>query len=166
MAEVLGAAPFLVAHVNDCDDAAIRTLARTGTSVAYCPRASAYFGAERHFGPHRYRDMLGAGINVALGTDSIVNLPESAVGAAGMSILDEMRFLYRRDGTDPRVLLGMGTVNGARALGLPADAFAFGVGGEMAGLASVEVGDSAPGSFVRAVVESQGPVRLQEPRGV
>ncbi len=159
LAGVLGAAPFLVAHVNDCDDAAIRTLARTGTSVAYCPRASAYFGAERHFGPHRYREMLSAGINVALGTDSIVNLPAGAAGSAGMSILDEMRFLHRRDGTDARLLLAMGTVNGARALGLEAGAFTFGAGGELAGLVSVEVEGSAD-SYGRAILESDAPARL------
>jgi cytosine/adenosine deaminase-related metal-dependent hydrolase len=64
---VLEQSRFVVAHVNDCDDAAIEGLARTVTSVAYCPRASAYFGAEGAMGPHRYREMLDAGVNVCLG---------------------------------------------------------------------------------------------------
>jgi aminodeoxyfutalosine deaminase len=118
--ESTGAAilPLLVAHVNDASDEAIEILARTRTTVAYCPRASEYFGAAQHFGPHRYREMLQAGINVCLGTDSIINLPDQEIQRAGMSVLDDMRLLYRRDGTDPLLLLQLATVNGARALGL------------------------------------------------
>jgi cytosine/adenosine deaminase-related metal-dependent hydrolase len=92
--------PFLAAHVNDATDEALELLAATKTSVAYCPRASDYFGAHRHFGPHRYRDMLRAGINVCLGTDSIVNITDGTAGPgegpARLSVLDEMRFLHRR----------------------------------------------------------------------
>lgn len=117
--DILASAPITAAHVNDADDAAIDTLARSGASVVYCPRASAYFGADRRFGPHRYRDMLAAGIPVALGTDSIINLdtPDR------ISVLDEMRLLFRRDGADPLLLLRMATVNGAIALGLNPDWF-------------------------------------------
>lgn len=120
--------PYLVAHVNDASDRTIDILARSRTRVAYCPRASAYFGAHRHFGPHRYRDMLDAGIPVALGTDSIVNLPDGADEPArgGISIFHEMQFLARRDGADPFLLLRMATLNGARALGLAVSHVAFG----------------------------------------
>jgi cytosine/adenosine deaminase-related metal-dependent hydrolase len=134
--EVLSRARFTVAHVNDADDAAIAILAQTQTSVAYCPRASEYFGAEEHFGPHRYQDMLKAGINVALGTDSIVNLPPEAATTHGLSVLDEMRRLSRRDGTDPKTLLRMGTLNGAAALGMDSALFRFQVGGTIAGIAA------------------------------
>ncbi|MEE8509310.1 MAG: hypothetical protein V3T07_09620, partial [Myxococcota bacterium] len=52
-------------------------------------------------------------VNVALGTDGLICLdtPDR------ISVLDEMRLLYRRDGTDPAVLLRMGTVAGAVGLG-------------------------------------------------
>jgi aminodeoxyfutalosine deaminase len=116
---VLARRRFIAAHCNDATDEAIDVLARTGTSVAYCPRASSYFGAHRHFGSHRYRDMLAAGVNVCLGTDSIINLPPGAARPErGISILDEMRLLHRRDGTPPLRLLEMATTNGAAALGL------------------------------------------------
>ncbi len=143
--EVLGEAarPFLVAHVNDADDAAIQMLAKTGTSVAYCPRCSAYFGHERTFGPHRYRDMLAAGVNVCLGTDSVINLPAETVGPGAMqgrlSVLDEMRLLFGRDGVDPALLLRLGTINGARALGIDPDGFTFRAGRDLVGLVGVEV---------------------------
>jgi cytosine/adenosine deaminase-related metal-dependent hydrolase len=142
LADVLASARFTVAHVNDADDAAIEILARTGATIAYCPRASAYFGAERHFGPHRYRDMLAAGIPVALGTDSIVNLPPEAADPAkgGMSILDEMRFLFARDRTDARTLLRMGTLAGADALGLDRSGFIFEPGNSLLGVVAVSAG--------------------------
>lgn len=113
--------PMLVAHVNDADDRALEILAETRTSVAYCPRASAYFGAHTHFGPHRYQAMLDADINVCLGTDSVVNITDGTITGPQprLSILDEIRFLYRRDGTDPRTLMQMATSNAADALQLP-----------------------------------------------
>lgn len=145
LADILAATPMLVAHVNDADDAAIETLAATGASVAYCPHASEYFGAASHFGPHRYRDMLAAGVNVAIGTDSIVNLPVGADGKAELSVLGEIRRLYRRDGVDPVTLLRMATLNGARALGLPMGPFAFTVGGPIAGVLAIEVDEPVGG---------------------
>ena len=131
---------LLFAHVNDCGgtpaelndreaERLIERLARSGASVAYCPRASAYFAAPSHFGPHRWRDMLAAGVNVCIGTDSIVNLPPGTgttpgpLGDRGISVLDELRLLAERDSGDPGTLLGMATIRGARALGLPGAAF-------------------------------------------
>jgi len=88
--------------------------------------------------------MFAAGVIVALGTDSIVNLPPSAgwlpveqQGGQGMSILEEMRFLRRRDRVDPASLLRMGTIHGAVALGLDPAAFAFMAGNPLAGLIAV-----------------------------
>jgi len=158
---VLAVSRFLVAHVNDADDAAIEILARTGATVAYCPRASEYFGAHRTLGPHRYQDMLAAGVNVALGTDSIVNLPEAAANPArGMSILDEMRLLFARDKTDPRTLLAMGTVNGAIGLGIDPAWFTFRAGGTLAGLIAVEVDQSRPGPPLERALRSTAPASL------
>lgn len=101
---------WLVAHCNYVDDDDIRLLADTRTSVAYCPLASEYFG---HTG-HRYRDMLDAGVNVCLGTDSIVGTDPDDPQPLGL--LSTMRRLYQRDGTDPQTLLAMATTHGALAL--------------------------------------------------
>ncbi len=143
LAPTLAHAAPILAHVNDASDADIALLAQSRATVAYCPRASEYFGAERTFGPHRYRDMLAAGINVALGTDSIVNLSAAAAltpadGGTGMSILEEMRLLRKRDRADPVTLLRMGTVSGAGALNLNEEAFAFSVGTRLAGVVGVD----------------------------
>ncbi len=129
---------LLAAHVNDCPSELIPRLAAAGVSVAYCPRAHAYFGHEAALGPHRYREMLEAGVNLCLGTDSIINVPPQQ--ADRLSVLDDMRLLFARDATDARTLLAMGTTHGARALGLDPGLFTLRAGGEIAGLVAVDVG--------------------------
>ena len=97
---------WLLAHCNYIGDRQIQRLVESASSVVYCPRASDYFGHRKH----RYRDLIQAGVNVCLGTDSIVC-------HGSLSILDEMRHLYQRDQTDPTTLLAMATTAGSKALG-------------------------------------------------
>ncbi len=64
----------LLAHVNYCDDAEMDLLASHGpggASVVYCPRTHAYFGHP----PHRWREMLARGINVAAGHRQLRQFP-------------------------------------------------------------------------------------------
>jgi len=131
MRPYLAATKWLLAHVNYASDADLVILARTGASVAYCPVASDYFGHKNH----RYRDMMAYGINVCLGTDSIVCQP--ADEAQPLGILPQMRHLFLRDGTDPQLLLKMATTSGAKALGLAEDFCTFRVGAEARPLALV-----------------------------
>ena len=107
---VLKHARWVLAHCNYIEDEHLDILQRTGTSVAYCPIASEYFG----HADHRYRDMLDAGVNVCLGTDSILCQPADEPQPLG--ILPQMRRLYRRDQTDPNLLLKMATTHGMLAL--------------------------------------------------
>lgn len=103
---------WLVAHCNYVSDEDIAILADTNTSVAYCPIASEYFGHQ----DHRYRDMLAAGVNVCLGTDSIVGTnPEDP---QPLGLLGAMRRLYQRDQADPEAVLAMATTHGVKALRL------------------------------------------------
>ncbi|MGI9014485.1 MAG: amidohydrolase family protein [Phycisphaerales bacterium] len=116
--DVLQDQAVIAAHVNYVDDAALAQLAHwQQLTVAYCPRASHYFGHANH----RYHDMIARGINVAIGSDSIVCLDTPG----RISVIDDMAALYQRDGVDARLLLAMATVNGARALGANGDAFRF-----------------------------------------
>ena len=147
--EVLELDQPLLAHVNDLPDAQLPTLARSGASVVYCPRSSDYFRNHEHFGPHRYRDMLAAGVPVCLGTDSVVNLPPdphdpSQPLGGRLSTLDEARFLYQRDrgagdALAPALLLAMASTHGARALGLRAERFTFREGQPLAGVLGVPI---------------------------
>lgn len=98
----------LLAHVNYLTDDQLRQLTASGCSVAYCPRAHAFFG----HAPHRWCDMLAAGVNVCLGTDSLAS-------NQSLSILDEMRFLKRAaPAVSGDTLLEMATIRAARALGI------------------------------------------------
>lgn len=122
---VAGDTPFIAAHLNYVDDRHLPMLAASSITVAYCPRASRYFGHSSH----RWKEMLDAGINVALGTDSLLCLdtPDR------ISVIDEMRFLYSSEQANPMQLLTMGTINGANGLGINPDLVTLNVG-ETAGL--------------------------------
>jgi aminodeoxyfutalosine deaminase len=75
-------------------------------AVAYCPRTHARFG----HAPHPFRAMLERGVVVCLGTDSRASSPT-------LSVLDEARFLFRRDPSlNGPLLLTMATLFGAWAL--------------------------------------------------
>jgi len=141
LADVLERRPVLAAHLNYVETAHLERLAGWPVTVAYCPRASAYFGHPHGDHPgHRYREMLDAGINVALGTDSILCLdtPDR------ISVLDEMRLLLQRDGTAPRRLLAMGTVNGARGLGVASSLVTFDEGPLLGAIAIPGATGSSP----------------------
>lgn len=102
------ASSSVLAHVNYVTSTDLDILARHRSSVAYCPRTHAAF----QHPPHPFRDMLAAGINVCVGTDSLASNPS-------LSVCDELRFLHATyPDLSPEVLLQMGTINGARALNL------------------------------------------------
>jgi cytosine/adenosine deaminase-related metal-dependent hydrolase len=117
----------------------METLKSADSNVIYCPRSSDYFGWSHVFGPHRYQDMMKAGINIALGTDSIINLPQHD----RISVLDEMRFLHARDSVSPQTLLAMATVNVARTLGIPADRFLFRTDAAPLGVLAIRIDGSS-----------------------
>lgn len=143
----------LTVHLNDLNEADTQCLARIGARAVYCPRASTYFGAPEAFGPHRYRELLRAGVPVALGTDSVINLPASDVGDRGICVLDEARLLHERDGADPSALLEMLYRHAPNVLGLPEQVLQ--AERDLLGLISVadESGDAGWG-----LVASRGPI--------
>lgn len=176
LGSVLGraGAAMSAVHLNDVSDADLDVLAAAGTPVVYCPRASAYFGAPAALGPHRWREMAARGIPVALGTDSIINLPAGAeaAGEGAFSTLGEMRSLWefaRGDaGADPRVILRMATSNAAPVLGMDAREWSLAAGSCPAGIVAVQtegrgggtVMSSRPASALAAVFEARSPAEL------
>ncbi len=110
--------PTLLAHVNYCEDEELELLAMGKASVVYCPRTHAYFGHP----PHRWREMLASGINVAVGTDSCASSPD-------LNLLDDLRLLHR---IAPEVavetLFEMATVNAAKAIGMSSQVGSLSIG--------------------------------------
>lgn len=154
-AESLGllAYPTVLAHVNYCDDEEMAILARGQASVVYCPRTHEFFSHP----PHRFREMMQAGINVAVGTDSTASSPD-------LNLVDDLRLIHRLYPDLPAAdIWRMATVNGAKALGLgalggrifpgaPADLVAFAATGDDP-LAAVLEGNGLPQYFSIAGAE-------------
>ncbi|WP_428390092.1 amidohydrolase family protein [Mucisphaera sp.] len=145
--------PWLLAHAHYLDDRDVLLLADTGASVAYCPVAADYFG-HPHGGRegHRYRELLERGVNVCLGTDGLLCQPEDEADPLG--VWPQMVRLWERDGADAGLLLGMATVNGARALALDPGLFTF-EAGLLAGLASVEIGSNGSGDPLESALSGR-----------
>jgi aminodeoxyfutalosine deaminase len=98
--------PTLLAHVNYCDDEELAMIAAGRASVVYCPRTHAWFGHP----PHRWRDMLRRGINVAVGTDSCAS-------SRDLNLLDDLRLIRRLAPDAPaEQLWHMATLSAAKAL--------------------------------------------------
>lgn len=96
----------LLAHVNYSDDAEMDLLEQGRASIVYCPRTHVYFGHP----PHRWRQMLARGINVAIGTDSCASSPD-------LNLLAELRLLRRIAPEMPAMeIWKLATINAARAV--------------------------------------------------
>jgi len=86
----------------------IAALARWGASVCLCPLSNAYLGV----GTAPVADYLAAGVNLVLGTDSLVSNHT-------LSIWEEMAFLAEScPEVAPEAIWAMATENGARFMGL------------------------------------------------
>ncbi|MEJ2246652.1 MAG: amidohydrolase family protein, partial [Acidobacteriota bacterium] len=96
----------LLIHCNYMDPDSIDLVAKSGSSIAYCPRSHAFFDHPQH----PVRELLDAGINITLGTDSLAS-------NTTLSMLDEIRFLYKeRKDLKSEEILKAATINGAKAL--------------------------------------------------
>jgi cytosine/adenosine deaminase-related metal-dependent hydrolase len=96
----------LLIHCNYMDRESIDLVSGSGSSIVYCPRSHAFFDHPQH----PVRELLDAGINITLGTDSLAS-------NTTLSMLDEMRFLYkeRKDLKSEEILKAV-TINSAKAL--------------------------------------------------
>ena len=96
----------ILAHVNYCDDVDLELIRQSAATVVYCPRTHRYFGHP----PHRWREMIDFGINVAIGTDSCASSPD-------LNLVDEIRLLHEMDPSYPvEKLWQLITIEGARAI--------------------------------------------------
>jgi 5-methylthioadenosine/S-adenosylhomocysteine deaminase len=119
---------LMAVHMTQLEDAEIALLAERGTHVVHCPQSNLKLAS----GICRVPALLGAGVNVSIGTDG-------AASNNNLDLLEEVRFaaLLAKGSTgdatalDSILALEMITINGARALGQEAQ------------IGSIEVGKSA-----------------------
>lgn len=126
----------LLAHVNYVSEQQVRAIADSDASVVWCPRTHRYFD----HAPHRWRDLLAAGVNVCIGTDSLASAPS-------LSILEELDDVAQADVSCPaETLIECATLRGAAALGLSATTGSLTVGkdGDLVALRWTDDGPSEP----------------------
>jgi cytosine/adenosine deaminase-related metal-dependent hydrolase len=132
--------PTKLAHVNYCDDDELKLLSRGNASVVYCPRTHRYFGHP----PHRWREMLARGINVAVGTDSCASSPD-------LNLVDDLRLMHE---IAPEIavetLWEMATLRGARAISQDDGAGSIAVGKA----ADFAIFDGSTGQPLQEILES------------
>lgn len=102
---------WIVAHMNELDEADFALLEKNPLHVVHCPGSHRYFGHQA-FPMDRLREI---GINVSLGTDSLASTDS-------LSLFEEMRTVCdRHPSISPLQALEMATVNPAKALRRPMD---------------------------------------------
>lgn len=139
----------LIIHGNYLDHEEIDFLAGRAErmSVVYCPRTHVYFA----HAAYPLEQMLAAGVAVALGTDS-------RASSADLSLLAEMRLVARRYPAVPReVVLQLGTISGARALGRDHEVGSL-EPGKYANLAVVALPDRDAADPHELLFDAEGPV--------
>ena len=100
----------LVVHGNFLKSQEFEFIAqrRDRMTVIYCPRTHDYFGHPSY----PLAEMLAAGVQIALGTDSLASNPD-------LSLLSEMREVtHKHQGISTEQIVHLGTLAGAQALGL------------------------------------------------
>lgn len=111
--EFLGANVAAV-HVNYLAPGDAGLLARRGVSVVHCPRSHDYF---RH-AAFPFHELARAGVNVALGTDSLVTTLKPRGRPLALDLFAEMQAFARAfPEVPPEDILRLATVNAAEALG-------------------------------------------------
>lgn len=97
----------LATHLLEADRDEIELIAKTRASVCACPRSNLAL----HGKTPDLESFMAAGLNVALGTDSLASAPS-------LNMLDEMAFVADRyPSLSPHSILSMAGRNAARALG-------------------------------------------------
>ena len=98
----------IAVHVLTVNEKDMEILARSKTKICVCPRSN----WNLHGKLPDIEKLLQKGIEPALGTDSLASCDS-------LNIFDEMAFVNKHyPGLDPASIFSMGTLNGARALGV------------------------------------------------
>lgn len=144
---------FLAVHVNYLTDGDTRLLADHRTSVVHCPRSHSFFRHQRF----PLEQLLAAGINVCLGTDSLASVVATRGKPAELDLFAEMQTLAAHEPElSAETIVRMATLNGARALRLERTLGTLEIGA-CADLIAVPFRGQASTAY-EAVLTHQGPV--------
>lgn len=149
---LLGPSTVLV-HMVHLDDMDIQALAETGTHVAHCPTSNAKLAS----GVARIPDLLSAGVNVGLGTDGApCNNTNDLFQEMKLAGIIHKAVSFNPTLVSAESVLEMGTINGAKALGLDKEIGSLEIGkkADFVGLDMRKVGLQPYYSPVSAVVYS------------
>jgi cytosine/adenosine deaminase-related metal-dependent hydrolase len=106
---------LLAVHVNYLGSGDAFLLGQNQVSVVHCPRSHFYFQHD----PFPRQELTAAGVNVCLGTDSLVSVQRARRQKPELDLFAEMRaFAAGEKDLRPETILQMVTVNAARALGM------------------------------------------------
>jgi aminodeoxyfutalosine deaminase len=106
---------LLAVHVNYLCAGDAELLGRRGVSVVHCPRSHAYFQHQ----PFPFIALQKAGVNICLGTDSLVSVKKKRGQPLELDMFTEMRaFASGHPRMNSETILKMSTLHPARALGL------------------------------------------------
>ena len=106
---------LLAVHVNYLSEHDAQLLSDRRVSVAHCPRSHAYFRHQRF----PFDELTRAGVNICLGTDSLVSVRKVRGQRLELNLFSEMAaFQAAMPDLAPAAVLEMATLNGALALGL------------------------------------------------
>lgn len=104
----------LVVHANYLEPADIELLARSGAHVVHCPQSHDYFS----HGPFPMDSLRRAGVNVCLGTDSLISVRKVGRTLVNLDLFEELRWFARKQpDVSPLDLLALVTTAAARAIG-------------------------------------------------
>ena len=104
-----------LAHMTKLTKKEIKYLAMSNAHVVHCPRANSYVAS----GICPVKELLDAGVNVALGSDAAINNNSNEVRGDAHAAFDKLVDRYgRADVIDYLTLFRMLTINGAKAMGL------------------------------------------------
>jgi cytosine/adenosine deaminase-related metal-dependent hydrolase len=144
---------LLGVHLNYLDPDDAELLARRGVSVVHCPRSHAYFRHRSFPMP----SLVRAGVNLCLGTDSLVTTLKTGAPPLQLDLFAEVRALRSAwVNAAPERVLRLVTVNAARALGLAGRIGEIAVD-TFADLITVPF-DGKPENVYEAITHHTGPV--------
>jgi cytosine/adenosine deaminase-related metal-dependent hydrolase len=144
---------LLAIHLNYLAPGDAGLLARRRVHVVHCPRSHDYFRHQRF----PYARLAKAGVNVSLGTDSLITVRKAHRSEIALDLFADMQaFARSQPNVSPADILAMVTRNPARALGLA---------GQIGTLRPGAVADlivlpytGSPADAARAAVYHRGPV--------